>query len=329
MKKDVERTGAGAVLLAAASLTGCGKSSELGWLTNLGGSILFGGFKWAFACGILGLLIAIISCRVLRGSGAAAATQTVKLLRLASFLLLLLVLPISFAYVGFFEGLLRASAHELSEGEFAQQYFPMIGSAGADLVGTVLLMGDPTIASSPSNPGEKVVVTVAFQSGEREIIASQIPALIAAIDGDFVRGISQDIKQRTQEKFPGLNTGKGKQVLDWFMDNCSDALVRVALQEQLESKGLGSVLDLFGEMIRQLPGAAVREGNPETLSHQELSAFIVEATIAGGIVKFVIKPFCRVNQIGAVVPVLLAFLIPIVVLRRSAGDDRPAEVNAA
>ncbi len=42
--------------------------------------------------------------------------------------------------------------------------------------------------------------------------------------------------------FAALSTGKGKQLLDWFMDNCSDALVRVALRKHLESKGPGSAL---------------------------------------------------------------------------------------
>ncbi len=325
-----------AVFLAAGIQVGCSKDSQLGWLTSLGGSIIFGGLKWAVAGALFGFILAVVGYWILLRSGAIAATGSVaKVVRFVVLMVQLVVVPVGFAYVGFFEGVLRASAYELSEGEFAEEYFPVVGGAGADLIGTVLLSGDLSSAMSDAPPDEIETLTAAFRSGEREIEASQIPVLISAIDGEYVGRISDDIKSKAQETFPILSEGRGKQILDWLMDNCSDALVRTAIEGGLERKGLGSVLDLFGDMIRRLPDAATRHEDPEKLSHRELSAFIVEVTIADGVVRFVVKPLCRAQQIGAMIPVLVLLALPVVLLRSpglvlklvsrfSTGDEEPA-----
>ena len=302
-------------LLFAMLLTGCGDVGQLTWLTSLSASIVWGGIQWALAGGILGFLVAVVAFRVFRKQSAGGSPKSYvwALVGLLSQLTLFVLFPACIAYLGFFEGMLRASSYELSEGDFAQEYFPIIGGAGADLVGAVLLAGDfEVLANSSSEDFE--ALKAAFRAGEREIEAAQIPAMIAAIDGDYVRETAAEIKYDLMRKVPSLRSGGGRQALDWFMDNFSDALVRVAIERGLEEKGLGNWLDLFGAMVRQLPQAAAREGDPTTLSHRETAAFLVEVAIADGVIKFVVRPFCRVNQLGVVIPMLLALCLPLLLL---------------
>ena len=296
-------------------LTGCGDVSQLTWLTSLSASIAWGGILWALAGGLLGFLAAVVIFRVFRKKNVSASPKSFiwALVGLMSSLTLLLLFPACAAYLAFFEGVLRASSHELSEGDFAWEYFPVIGGAGADLVGAVLLTRDlEALANSSSEDYE--ALRDAFRSGEREIDAAQIPEMIAAIDGDFVRKTAEEIKNDWMTNLPSLRSGGGRQALDWFMDNFSDALVREAIEGGLEEKGLGSWLDFFGAMVRQLPEAAAREGDPATLSHRETAAFLVEVAIADGVIKYVVRPFCRVHQFGVLIPMLLALGIPLLLL---------------
>lgn len=323
MRRAFRKSSLLSTLLGAALLSGCGESSQLTWLKDLSAPIIWGGLRLAVCAGLLGLLIALLARRLVRGRKTRLAPRSI-VRRVAGFsasVALLLLFPAGLAYIGFFEGALKASIFELSEGDFAREYFPAIGSGGADLVGVLLL------TNTSSTPEETAALREEFRKGEREIDPTQISATLAALEGAFIRDASKEIKSDLEKRLPALASGGGKHALDWFMDNFSEALLRAAVQEDLERQGLASILDLFGAMVRKLPEAATRDGIPETLSHQDTSTFLVEVAIADGVVKFLIRPFCRAHQIGSFFPTLLIFCLSLIVMRQSTESQYPSVFN--
>lgn len=290
----------------ALGLTGCGGGKgEWNWIWSLGGSLTLGGLKWAVLCGFLGLLIAGPVYWILKRSGALHAEWKVaKLFRFLALVGLLIVFPIAFGYGGFFEGVLRATEHELTEGRVAKEIYPAVGGVGADYIGAVLLASESADSS-----------LAAFQTGQKEIVASTIPETLARVESEYLDEFAEEAKKRARETLPVLREGTGAQILDWFVDHCGEGLAQATVGEGDESDDGGSVVRLFRDFIRGLPKAALLEGAPETLSHTELSRFIVEATLAKGTIQIVVKPFCRGHQVGALLIILGAVLAPIFVLR--------------
>ncbi|MEM8934189.1 MAG: hypothetical protein AAGE94_23550, partial [Acidobacteriota bacterium] len=206
------------LILFALTLTGCSDLGQLAWMRTLGAPVAWAGIVWTVGGVVVGWVIAGLLLWWFRPRRTAPTGPIGLITDSMAALTLLTIFPCAVAFIAFFEGTLRASQHQLTDGAFAVQYFPTIGDAGADLIGTVLLTGDLDSVLDDAVAAESRALRDAFRSGEREIEAAQIPALVAAIDGGIVREIAEGIQDDIVHTVPGFDSGARRQLLALFMN---------------------------------------------------------------------------------------------------------------
>ena len=294
---------------------GCGTGEgSLGWLWSLGGSLVLSSLLWTSLFAGLGLTACLPCCWIVRRFGWPKARGLVaQLARMSALAVVVFVLPFTFAYIGFFEGVLRGATHQLKEGDVVDEIYPLIGGVGADFVGTAYLVGERRLSGGLEFP-DSTALTSAFRNGDVEIESARVPEVLAHLEGEVVDDVAREVKRKARETLPILREGAGKGMLDWFVDHCSQALRSFATGGDPQEEGLGSAVKLFRRFVERLPEAAGREGDPNFLSHDELSSFIVESTLAEGLLKVLVRPFCRGQQILALGLVFVFFVFPAVVL---------------
>ncbi len=128
---------------------------------------------------------------------------------------------------------------------------------------------------------------------------------LSEMSSDLVRETLPQLKEDALDTYPVLRSRMGEALLDWFLNRYGEELIGWATGGQGDDSGGDSPV---ADFLEGLPEAAARTGNPDTLSHEELSGYAVERTVVSGIL-YGVKVMIRGNQI----PLLLLW-IPLPVL---------------
>lgn len=294
----------------------------LGLLKQSGGTLLWETLKWSLGLGFLSLVLTLLFYFACKRFGAFDWHHgSAPWIRRAFLALMLLVIPPAAGTLGFFEGVLSASRRILREGELAGRYYPALGGIGADFLGGLYFVA-PDGEAQANEAGWRETVAArwtevkAYRAGAAEIEVASFERRLRGVSTDVVAEVLAKVKQEAQERFGILGDGKGRLLLDWLLDGAGKELVTREVNEEVREEAAergwsGPWSALSGRLFRDLPALAAREGRSDQLSHRELSAYLVEETLAAGTLAS-IKVFVRSHEAVTLPFPLAAMLLPVV-----------------
>jgi hypothetical protein len=282
------------------------------WEQLLGMSALL--VKWIFLGGVAGLVIGIGGYFLLKKLGAYDwQWRASRWFRWATFAMMLLVCPLLFAAAGFFEGVLRGSEMLLREGPLATRVFPVLGNAGADAFMAIHLLARklPDAVTWTEFPALSSDEFNAFRQGRTELDIADLRANIEAVADRSTDRLLASLRERILEQYPSLKGRVGERVVELMVNGGGRWLLIRQARTRLAQAGLGQPAELF---CSDLESAAVRQGDPRTISHRELSAFLVEKVIVGGTL-WQIRAHVRSQQMLLLGVFAVILLLPVLFFR--------------
>ncbi len=315
-------------MVLAGVASACGGSSAhtgLGLLLQVlretGGRLLWSVGLWTTGAGLLGVAVAIgafVGIRKIggypwqwRGGGC---------LQSLVFVLMLVVFAISFGISGFLEGVLRGSEQALRQGKLVDEYYPRIGQVGADLLGMLSLLSEQAVSQDdpePSPLGERLLLeseellvqAEAFRDDRWQLDVGRLFEQMERL-GDEAAALVPMAREKALERFPEWRQSTGERLLSWFLDNLAGTMVSFATESTVDGLGIRPVTTSFFHGLEQLAAA---HGDPATVSHRELSTYLVEAVLVRSSLHG-LRLVIRGNQLGLLLPVLLTLLGPVLLL---------------
>lgn len=301
---------------STASLTDLGQLHEqaepvIALLKEVGGGMLGAATLWTLTLGAAGLLLSFVVFFVLRRLRAFRwEWRHAKWFRGLTMVVFAVCLPVCFGFIGFFEGILRASKTVLIENEKVTEQYALIGRVGGDLVGLTNLVAAQMLELEEDVPLDEDALKTGLnelRDGTCEIHVQLFLERLQRVGDRVVRETIPEIRSQAREKYPLLAEGTGERLLDWFLDRFGEALVRRAVNDKLDQLGIKGPLDGF---LQELPTLAARSGDPATVAHPEIAAYLVEETLVAGSLTM-IKSFVRGQQAGALVFLCFVIVVPV------------------
>lgn len=270
--------------------------------------------KWTLLGGMAGLAVAIGGYFLLKRLGAYDwQWRHARWFRWLTLAVMIPSCPVLGASVGFFQGVLRGAEYVLREGPLATRVFPVVGNAGAEILLCihVVVRKLPDAASRlelPELPKEELE---SFRNGRLELNVTELRGSVESAAHRSTDQFLASLHDRILEQYPALKGGLGEKALNLMITEVGRRFLVQKAQTQLTRVGLGYGAEGF---FRDLAALAARQGDPNTVSRQELAAFFVEKVVVGGAL-LQVRAHVRSQQflllgIGAAV-----ILIPVLVFR--------------
>jgi hypothetical protein len=297
------------------------------------GALILAGVLWG-ALGLLaGLLLAGVGLRLLRMTGLhelrGQGGRWLPRLRLG---LTIAVVAVAVAGLGAVEGPRRALPDAIKRSQIGTRLFPPIGETGA----TLMMIAPPALRAwratrqgDPRLVARSAFATVMATRGELDV-----PAFFTEMNDvsvEFVAALAAGAKVKLLEEHPALKTALGERLLEVMLPRLLVSTLSRTVKEKSQALDLG---DLEGE----LRAAAARTGAPDTITHAELSTFLVDRVLvppvmmpANHLLRSLQLTCLLLFVAGLLLPSLLARLGAWALARRAQGQGRaePPSVEAA
>jgi len=220
--------------------------------------------------GLLGIVLAVGVYFLIRWLGGYRWDwPAAKWFRIATLILMLILVPVLLATVGFYEGLNRGGEWVLTTGKLPAEVYPQVGHAGADIVtGVYLTLGQ---MSDPGAPLSAVHVPYRdiqdFRSGLRKLDVQDLEHHLERVDRALLDRALTLTRERVKEQYASLQTGIGKVLLDWTVDGILRVSAEAAVRDQARRSRIRNPVIAFLDGMRQ---EAAASADPGKISHAEL-----------------------------------------------------------
>jgi hypothetical protein len=233
---------------------------------------------WSLLGALLGLAIAIAVYGVFRRLGWYDAQSNVGVwIRRSVLALTVMIAPVLFGLTGFWSGLVKGSEVVLRSSQLGTQVFPWIANTIADGMGWLQLR---TGAATEVEVPELTAHLEAFRSGAWELNASQFLQQLDRVQEAQVNRAITWLEEEALAKAPGLKGGLAEEMLRQSLRGLGRLIVEGKVSSELKRWGVDRV---YRAILEKLIAEAARAGDPQTIKHAELSAFIVREGIVPGI----------------------------------------------
>ncbi|MEY4387494.1 MAG: hypothetical protein RLY20_2777 [Verrucomicrobiota bacterium] len=237
---------------------------------------LFIAIKWAVLSGLIGLFFGIISLVLFRKCGwYRSAWRFERWVRWPLYVLVPVACSSLLGSAGFFVGVIRGSEFVFKHSQIATKVFPEVGGAMADGVMIAQTWLQNTNAESHAKSNLTAVVT-AFHDGAIEVNAplflEELDTLQSAAASNIVLEIEHEVVTRRPEFKSGLPNWLMHQSLNWSWR----LTVERKLSSELKRRNLDDAYKAFRD---RLVSSAKMKGNPDTISHADLSALLVDEVV--------------------------------------------------
>ncbi len=244
--------------------------------------------KWTVGLGLLGLPVAVGCFLALRSLGAYRwQWKHAKYLRFVAFVLVLVSTVALFGLAGMHFGALAGLGGVL-ESEELKEDLRTVGGAGADLVGG-LYVAAPIAMDGLLDKGARARMMAAvekeletFRKGEWELDVAEFETRLEGVTESFLETVLPALKQVISEKYPSLAEGKDEKLLDWLLVTFGERLILTIAERRLEKAGLN---DPIAMAWAGLDGLASKHGDPATVTHPELAAYLPNRFLHAAVVK--------------------------------------------
>ncbi len=321
------------VILAAAE-TATTKDSTASWASLIirelvrsqTGGVVVDLVKWTLLGALLGIAVAVVGCFVFSRMGwYDLRVRFARGLRWTVFTLTVLLSAVLFSMAGFWSGALSGSERVLSKSQLATEVFPKIADVIADGMAWIQVR-----AAQPENLGtnEMTLKLDEFRAGKWELHAAHFQTQLDEFRNDSIVDAVNWLERNALERAPQLKGGFSEKLLHKFLHGLGRLLVEKKASSQLKSWGADRV---YAAIRDKLAAEAARAGDPATISHPEISAFIVQQGIVPGIMK-PIRTTARAQQLPLIGIALMVMVVPPLCIRLAQsrfGKDAPVAAPAS
>jgi hypothetical protein len=267
---------------------------------------LFLTLKWAVIGGLLGLVVAILSLILFRKLGwYRSAWRFEGWVRWPLWILTVLAAAGLVATAGFFVGVIRGSEQVMRHSQLATKVFPLVSDALADGVAAAQVFLSDTNATTRSQTNITARIEN-FRQGEWEVNA---PALLRQLDelqSGAVSNLVAEVEARLVAGSPQLQSGLPNKLLHHSLRLMGTMVVERKVNQELKRAHAD---DFYHAVRDRLVSAARQRGSPDTITHQELSEFLVQEVVVPGVMK-PIRVFAGGQVKVFLVLALLSVVIP-------------------
>jgi hypothetical protein len=284
--------------------------------------VLFELVLWSTLGAVAGILLAVGAYYAYRGVGwYQSQWKHARWVRRTAAVLTALVCAGLIGMAGFWHGVFCGSKQVLAKSQIATELLPVVGDAVAE--GVVVLDEMMTFENGLSPDAiQRALQSVEFKEKVRSFRVGEREWDVTVFLGRMDRFGAEKLPQFVDEtldgllnRYPSLKGGLGEQILRPVLT----ALVRRLVSDKLDPlAGVDKKLQKSNGIVifnrQRLLAEAARAGNPATISHRELSLFVIQ----GGLVPAILKPIhsmARTQQIIMIVLSILIVSIPAVVFR--------------
>ena len=265
---------------------------------------LFIAFKWAVLGSLLGLVVGILANYIFHKIGwYRSEWRHARWIRWTLWIISVGLCTFLIGSAGFCKGIIRGSEHVVLKSQLATKVFPKLGDALADGVAAVQTYLSDTNAASRSETNITAKIDE-FRNGTWEVNAPVFVRQMDEIQSGAVSNIVFDIEKQIVVSTPQLKSGLQNKLLHQTLRTFGAVLVQRKMESELKQLELD---DLYHALRERLVSEARKQGDPNTISHPQLSAFFVKEAI----VPSTIKPIRIFVGNQAMLFLLLASLSPV------------------
>jgi hypothetical protein len=288
----------------------------IGELGNQANVLFVSALKWAALGMGGGLVLAVVAFWLLKRLGAYRwEWRYAGWFRALTCAAMVVICPILGGVAGVAEGVPRGSERVLRRGPLATDLLPAVGAACADVTLVV------HVAARTVSAGERVGwrerlgskwqlprrELERFRKGEEELNVTQFIEQLdrgAAHLSDFT---TATLKEEIAARYAGLRGGTGEKLIGFIVPKVMDRLVRRELRDRTEHYGADQFLNV-------LKADAARQGDPQTISYEQLGATFVEHLVVPALLT-PIRVTARETEASMLVIGLIVVLLPVAVFR--------------
>ena len=276
--------------------------------------------KWAALGALLGIALAVFACIFFARLGWYDLNwRFARGLRWTIYSLTVLLSALFFGLVGFWHGAIKGGECLLTQSQLAAEVLPQLADAVADGMACVQIYNLSGLASS----ADLSLKLEEFRAGKWELNAPQFLEQFDALQPAAVADLGARLEASALEANPQLKGGVGEKKLHALLQGMGRAVAEKKISSELKKY---DVDQLYSNLRKQLLREALKTGDPDTLSHAELSAFLLREGLAPGLLKPV-RVFARSQQRLLVMVALLGLVLPplgLRLLRNRLGGSRPS-----
>jgi hypothetical protein len=276
------------------------------------GALILAAVLWGAVGLVVGLLLAALGLRLLGLTGVhdlgGQGGRWLPRLRLG---LTLALAALAVAGFGALEGPRRALPDAIKRSSIGTRLFPPLGETGA----TLMMIAPPALGAwratqhqDPRLLARSAFATITATRGELDV-----PGFLADmkdVSGDFVAALAAGAKVKLLDEHPALRGAVTERLLEVLLPR----LIVSTLSQTVKDKTQG--LDL-GDLAGDLRVAAARAGAPDTITHAELTAFLVDRVLVPPVL-LPANHFLRSLQLGCGLLFAAGLLLPSLLARLGA-----------
>lgn len=283
--------------------------------------LLWASIKWATLGALLGLALAIVAIILFRRAGwYRSEWKHAGWIRWPLWISTVIFCPLLLGTAGFWKGAIHGSERVLLKSQMATDVFPKAGDVVADGVAAIQVFLTDTNSATRSETNLTARVG-AFRNGEWEVNAPAFVRQMDEISADAMAGFVAALEAKAVASHPRLQTGLGRTLLHQSLGGFGAALARKKLDSEMKRLG---VADFYHALRDRLVVEARQHGDPDTINHRELSAFIVKEAIVPSLMK-PIRTFAGGQAKLFVLLALLAAVLPPAGFRAACGRVKSAK----
>lgn len=280
--------------------------------------------KWAVIGGAAGLLLGVLSLVVFRKCGwYLSGWRFERWVRWPLYILVAVSCAGLLGSAGFFVGVIRGSEFVFKHSQLATKVFPEAGGALADGVAIAQKWLQSTNAENRSQTNLAAVV-MAFHSGAIEVNAPLLLQQLENLQSGTASNIVLEIEREVVARRPEFKDGFPNWLLRQSLDLACRWMIERKLTSELKRVNLDEAYHAFRD---RLVSTAKKSGNPDTISHAELSAMLVTEVVEPAAMK-PIRVFAGGQARLFVFLTVLTAVIPAGLFKMTCGRVKPVAQKA-
>lgn len=224
---------------------------------------------------------------------------------------------------GFFVGVIRGSEYVFQHSQLATKVFPEVGGALADGVAAAqfYLAGTNAAARSGTNLSARIA---AFRDGIWEVNAPELLQQLDTLQSGAVSKLVHEVEQQIVTSSPRFQSGLPKKLLHHSLQIIGTVLVQRKINSEVKRSNLD---DFYHALHDRLISEARRRGNPDTISHQEISTFLEKEVVVPSAMK-PIRLFAGGQAKVFIFLAVLSLVVPAALFRITCGRVKATKSQA-